>query len=267
VGRAVTNAAYIGYIVAGIGVGATIFVIGWRAEGRRIDARVAALMVAATASGVIGARLYALVEQGSRWALAATLEGGFRLPGGVVGLLVGFVICRRVFLADVPAGVIGDLGAIATQFGLAVARLGCLAAGCCFGTRCDLPWAIRFPRGTQAATVHVALGFISPGAAASLPVHPLQLYFLLLHCTVGLVLVRWARRKAYDGQLLLLGLLLSQGGKALLETVRQPIAGVPTAHLQIASALLAVAAGMALAFRQVWSAAACRRSGVGGTVG
>ena len=262
-----TSAAYVGFIGAGIAVGAAGFVIGWRGTGRRCDARMAALMLAVTVSGLIGARLYALVEQGWHWDLIATLEGGFRLPGGVIGLLVGLVIWRPLLVGDVSAGVIGDLGTIATQFGLAVVRLGCLAEGCCFGTRCDLPWALRFPHGTQAATVHVALGLIEPGAAASLPVHPLQLYFMALHCAVGLVLVWWARRKTYDGQVLLLGLVLGQGGKALLEAFRQPIPGVPTAHLQIASAALAVVAAVAMAIHPIRSAAACRRSGEGGVVG
>jgi hypothetical protein len=103
VGRAVTNAAYIGFIVAGIGVGATIFVIGWRAEGRRIDARVAALMVAATASGVIGARLYALVRAGL--AVGSGCDAGGRVsPAGRRGGLLDRVRhLSRVFLADVPA--------------------------------------------------------------------------------------------------------------------------------------------------------------------
>jgi phosphatidylglycerol:prolipoprotein diacylglycerol transferase len=256
----VTNAAYVGFIGAGIAVGAAVFVIGWRGAGRRCDARMAVLMLAVTVSGLIAARLYAVVEQGWRWDLIATIEGGFRLPGGVIGLLVGLVIWRRLLVGDISVGVIGDLGTIATQFGLAVVRLGCLAEGCCFGTRCDLPWAVRFPRGTQAATVHVARGLIEPGAAASLPVHPLQLYFMALHFAVGLVLVWWARRKTYDGQVLLLGLVLSQGGKALLEAFRQPIPGVPTAHLQVASAALAIAAAMAMAIHPIWSAAASHRT-------
>lgn len=259
------DAAYVGFIAAGIGVGAVAFAIGWRGAGLRCDARVGLLMAAEAASGVIGARLYALIEHGWWWDLAATLEGGFRLPGGVVGLLLGFVVWRPLFVADVPAGAVGDIGAVATQFGLAVMRLGCFAEGCCFGTRCDLPWPIRSPRGTRAATVHTALGLIGPGAATSLPVHPLQLYFLLLHGAVGLALVWWARRKAYDGQVLLLGLLLGQGGKALLESYRQPIPGVPTVHLQVASAALALAAGLALvgiALSRRRHAAASRRANV-----
>jgi phosphatidylglycerol---prolipoprotein diacylglyceryl transferase len=238
--------AYLGFVVAGAAVGALNFLLAWRRAGLPLGGRVVAFAGLTVAAGVAGARLYALVEQGWRWDLAASLDGGFRLPGGVVGLLVGLVAWRRLFVPEVPLGLIGDLGAIAVQFGLVVVRLGCLAAGCCFGTVCDLPWAIRFPRGTVAADVHASLGWIAPGDTTSLPVHPLQLYFLLLHLALGLFLLWFARRKAYDGQVLLLGLLLGQGGKALLESFRQPIAGMPARHLQLASALLAAAAAVAL---------------------
>jgi phosphatidylglycerol---prolipoprotein diacylglyceryl transferase len=237
---------YLGFIGAGLGVGIANFLLAWRRAGLPFGWRVLALVAATIASGLFGARAYALIEQGGRWDLIGTVDGGFRLPGGVIGLLIGLGLWRTFFLPGVRAGLIADLGAIASQFGLAVVRLGCLAAGCCFGTVSDLPWAIRFPLGTQAATVHLSLGLIGPGATASLAVHPLQIYFMLLHLAVGGLLLWFERRKAYDGQLLLLGLLLGQGGKALLEGFRQPIPGVPVLHLRVASAVLAAAAAVAL---------------------
>ncbi len=180
------------------------------------------------------------------WHLAAAAEGGFRLPGAVAGLLIGFVSGRGLFVRDVSLGVLADLGVVAAEFAFAVVRLGCLADGCCFGVVTDLPWAVRFPPGSQAATVHAALGLTRDVTAASLPVHPLQIYFLLLHVGIAGFLVWLRRHKRYDGQLLLLGVLLGQMGKAGLESFRQPIPGVPTAHLRVASLALAAAAVAAL---------------------
>jgi len=238
--------AYIGFILAGGIVAALNFLLAWRQAGMPIDRWVLAFAIATLASGLAGARVYALIEQGWRWDLAGTLAGGFRLPGGVIGALVGLVVGHTVFLPRVSLGLIGDLGAIALQFGLVVVRFGCLAAGCCFGTVRDLPWALSFPLGSEAADAHLSLGLIVPGDTASLPVHPLQIYFMLLHLAAGLFLLWLNRRKAYDGQVLLVSLLLVQGGKALLEGFRQPIPGAPTLHLQVTSGVLAATAAMTL---------------------
>jgi phosphatidylglycerol:prolipoprotein diacylglycerol transferase len=238
--------AYLRFVLAGAAVGAGNFLVAWRRAGLPLGWRVGTFLAGTTACGLTGARAYAVIEHGGGWTGTLGVEGGFRLPGAALGLLFGLVVWRAVLLPGIRLGVIGDLGAIAAQFGLAVVRLGCLAEGCCFGTVCDLPWAIRFPPGSPAAAAQMALGLISPADTATLPVHPLQLYFMLLHLALGGFLLWFERRKAYDGQLLLLALLLGDGGKALLEGFRQRIPGVPEQHLRIASAALSAAAALAL---------------------
>jgi len=194
-----------------------------------------------------GGRAYILLEQWRNGAVqSGWFDGGFRLPGAVVGLLVGLALGQRVFRPDVPLARVFDLGALAAPFALAFVRFGCLAAGCCFGTVSDLPWAMRFPRDTQAGAVHQALHLIGPGDLTTLPVHPLAVYFMLLHLVVGGFLLWFRRRQTYDGQLLLLCLVLGQGGKAVLETFRQPAPGAPALHLAIAGAMIAGAAAVGL---------------------
>jgi prolipoprotein diacylglyceryltransferase len=63
--------------------------------------------------------------------------------------------------------------------GYALVRVGCLIAGCDYGLPSALPWAVRFPSGSLAALDHARHGFV-PLGAASLPVHPTQLYESLL---------------------------------------------------------------------------------------
>jgi phosphatidylglycerol:prolipoprotein diacylglycerol transferase len=135
---------------------------------------------------------------------------------------------------------------VAAPFGLAIARLGCLAAGCCFGTVSSLPWAIRYPPGSLAANTHASLHLIGPDETFSLPVHPLQIYFLLAQVALGVFLLWFEPRKRYDGQVLLISLVLGQGAKAWLEGFRQPLPGVSTFHLFVSSAALAAAAAAAL---------------------
>jgi phosphatidylglycerol:prolipoprotein diacylglycerol transferase len=46
-------------------------------------------------------------------------------------------------------------------------RLGCLAAGCCYGKPADVPWAITFTNPLAASNVGTPLG---------IPLHPTQIY-------------------------------------------------------------------------------------------
>jgi phosphatidylglycerol---prolipoprotein diacylglyceryl transferase len=86
-------------------------------------------------------------------------QGGLVWYGGMIGvvcMLLAYTTWRRLNfwkLADIitlPAGL-----------GLAIGRIGCVLAGCCYGAVCHLPWAIHYPLS------HVTTG---------MPVHPVQLY-------------------------------------------------------------------------------------------
>ena len=125
-----------------------------------------------------------------------------------------FAYCR---LARLPFRRFADAIAIPSLAFMAVIRVGCFLAGCCFGdisghtsevarigdaavrlqvqtvgwlSRWEAPWAVRFPAGSFAQEQHVALGLIEPGAASSLPVHPVQLYETALVALLCLVLTR-----------------------------------------------------------------------------
>lgn len=60
------------------------------------------------------------------------------------------------------------MDALAPGIGLgeAIGRIGCLAAGCCYGAVCDLPWAISFSHPESLAPLFQ-------------PLHPTQLYHSL----------------------------------------------------------------------------------------
>jgi prolipoprotein diacylglyceryltransferase len=59
---------------------------------------------------------------------------------------------------------------------LGVSRLGCFAAGCDAGRVTDAAWAMRFGPHTATFRDHAARGLVLPTDAASLAVHPAQLY-------------------------------------------------------------------------------------------
>jgi phosphatidylglycerol---prolipoprotein diacylglyceryl transferase len=141
---------------------------------------------------------------------------------------------------------LGDALMPAVGVGAALLRLGCFAAGCCFGTPSRLPWAVRFPALSAAWLAQVRAGWITPKAPASLPVHPLQLYFMLLSLTAVAVALWLEPRKVYTGQVVLAFLTVDQLGKFGLEYFRQEeLPGLQVASLAIglvAAGTLAIAA-------------------------
>ena len=128
------------------------------------------------------AELLGAVIPGESIVAGTTLVAGhrFRLPVTATSvLLVLFLYCR---MARLSFSRFADVIAPGLLLGIAILRIGCFLAGCCFGhiveTRLHtgFPWAVRFPPGSFPYRQHVALGLIGPGATASLPVYPVQLY-------------------------------------------------------------------------------------------
>lgn len=96
--------------------------------------------------------------------LLGTLRSGFVFYGGFAGALAaGALMARRIRLPFWPAA---DYFGVALPLGHALGRLGCLAAGCCFGRMSSLPWAVRFTD-PESLVEEVLRG---------VPLHPVQLY-------------------------------------------------------------------------------------------
>ncbi len=91
-----------------------------------------------------------------------------------------------------------DLLAVPTLVGLAIQRVGCFLAGCCWGdTAVDgYPLAVAFPLGSFAWEQQLAAGLIEADALRSLPVHPTQLYEAALLVLLALFM-RW-EAKGWD---------------------------------------------------------------------
>jgi phosphatidylglycerol:prolipoprotein diacylglycerol transferase len=91
----------------------------------------------------------------------------------------------------------------------AVASIGCLEAGCDFGTPSRLPWAVIFNDPAAA-----------PGTPLGVPLHPTQLYTSLLQFLLLLVLLWLLHRPHHDGEILGTWLFLSGLSNSLLTYVR-----------------------------------------------
>lgn len=241
-----TLQAYPGIVALAVLVGVIAFAIAAHGEGLPVG-RVLLAQAGLAIAGLLAGRLHLLLEISGHWTWQHLFQPGYRQPGALLGVLLMLPVVRRLLLPGVPLGVLGDCLAVATPFALVVLRLGCFGIGCCFGTPTALPWGLRFPAGSPASEVHAAHGWIASAHAPSLPIHPLQLYFLVLSLGVGVLLLWLRRHKRYDGQVLLVFLTVHELGKFLLESFRQPLtASAPLSSVPFVSLGLALSAAALL---------------------
>ena len=146
--------------------------------------------------------------------------------GGLIfGVLSALAYAR---LARLELGNLLDVFAPGLALGLALGRVGCFMAGCCWGDLCvspdelsppeisqlrwqlqtlpflstpGFPLAVRFPPGAGAFEQHHKLGLIGDQAQSSRPVHPVQLYEAALALGLCLFLNRSFRRRVWPGQI------------------------------------------------------------------
>jgi hypothetical protein len=106
---------------------------------------------------------------------AGAMVGTALLPS-ILGVLTGGVVATllawRLLGARLPGVAPFVYGMLAI---VAVGRVGCLIAGCCFGHVTAVAWAVHYPVGSFAQVLHRELGLVG-AAAPSLPVHPVQAY-------------------------------------------------------------------------------------------
>ena len=152
------------------------------------------------------------------WRSLLLWEGGLVYYGGLFGgmaVLAMYLRARRI-----PVLRAFDVMAVYLPLGQAITRVGCFLNGCCYGTRCNLPWTVTFPPPSDAFLDHARDGLLPPGAVRSLPVHPTQLYMVAGLIVIVLVLDRILRRKPPTGSVALAYLACYGTLRFLIEFVR-----------------------------------------------
>ena len=146
------------------------------------------------------------------------LRYGFRIPGWILLLSATLpLICRRLRL---PTWRFADAICPAIGIGLVLDRTACLLNGCCYGRVSSVPWALTFPPASKVYEWQVRQHLITAAAARSLPVHPLQLYFLTMGLAVCVLSRYWLKTKQFDGEVWIKAYLLFFGTTFLLELLR-----------------------------------------------
>jgi phosphatidylglycerol:prolipoprotein diacylglycerol transferase len=167
-------------------------------------------------AALAGAKLMMLVvdagyywEHPRRILSLETLQAGGVFYGGLLGALA--VAAWYLRKTRLPALVVADAFAPAIALGHAIGRIGCFAAGCCWGTECHLPWAVTFTSMAASQLVGVPLG---------LPLHPTQLYESAAEFAIfGILYWRFGRPHG-RGDIISLYLMLYGAARFLVEFFR-----------------------------------------------
>ena len=142
----------------------------WRARKWGLDPnRVLDLGIYIIIAALVGAKLLLLVVDFDQFKDPRELLNLARLGGVFYGGLLLAVAVAFWYISRhrMPFWTTCDVFAPGIALGHVTGRLGCLAAGCCYGKPTDVPWGIVFTNPVAAANVGTPLG---------IPLHPTQLY-------------------------------------------------------------------------------------------
>ncbi len=196
--------------------------------------------------GILGAKLFMFlfdwrdyIRDPSQIFTLETLQAAGVFHGGFIAAFLLAVLYMRK--QQLPAFPTMDAFAPGIALGQAIGRLGCFAAGCCWGRECDLPWGVRF-RSNFAAPVPL-----------DKTLHPVQLYESAANLIIFGILYRRFRHTHRAGQVIGLYLVLYSTARFIIEFYReheQSLVGPFSLTQWIALGLLALGIGILIRQRR-----------------
>ncbi len=175
-----------------------LWVAGRQARRQGLDAaKLTDLAIYVLIAGLVGAKLLLLVTEWTYYSenpgeLFSILQSGGVFYGGLLGgLLVAWWYTQRHGIDGWRAA---DALVPGLAIGQAIGRLGCFAAGCCYGKPTDLPWGVTFTDIYAARAVGTPLDY---------SLHPTQIYESLFTLLIFFGLLLVSERKRFHGQVVL----------------------------------------------------------------
>ena len=206
--------------------------------------------IALVLAGIVGAKiLYIILDWRTGHAYGQNLREIFSLDtlqaGGVFsgGLLAAFIVSVW-FLRKrhMPALRTFDGFAPGLAMGHAIGRVGCFAAGCCYGKPTDHFWGVTFTNPLAAAITQTPL---------NVPLEPTQLIESAAELGIFFILTWMFARKKFDGQILGAYLFLYGVARFLIEFLRgDPGRGSVLGGLISGTQLIAI--GLVLTGGLIW---------------
>jgi phosphatidylglycerol:prolipoprotein diacylglycerol transferase len=182
---------------------------GARREGLPVEA-VLDLGFVAVLAAIVGSRLLYVLFNLSEY-LADPLRAFKIWEGGLVfhgGLLLAVPVCLyAVRRSNLPPWATADVFAPAIALGQAVGRIGCFAAGCCYGAPWDPPFCVTFTDPAALAPLNV-------------PLFPSQLFAFATGVAVYGLLVAYRPRRRAPGQVFWLYFVLASVARVAEDAFR-----------------------------------------------
>jgi phosphatidylglycerol:prolipoprotein diacylglycerol transferase len=164
----------------------------WRAKKRGLDAnRVLDLGIYIIIAALIGAKLLLLIvdfdqfrrDPAEIWTLLRS--GGVFYGGLILAVVVAF---WYIWKHNLPFWTTCDVFAPGIALGHVTGRLGCLAAGCCYGKPTDVGWGIVFTN---------PLAYANVGTPLNVPLHPTQIYEAAAELVILVLLLATEKKGRY----------------------------------------------------------------------
>jgi phosphatidylglycerol:prolipoprotein diacylglycerol transferase len=166
-------------------------------------------------AGILGAKVLMIAldptlrtHPSEIFSLSTLQSAGIFYGGLIAALITAFFYMRHIGL---PVLKTSDIFAPGLALGHGIGRLGCFAAGCCWGRPTKLPWAVTFTN-PDARAVGVPLG---------IPLHPTQLYETLAEIVICGALFLFVRRPHKNGAIIGGYLALYGVARFLVEFLRE----------------------------------------------
>lgn len=203
-----------GFLIA-IGFILSVLYIRWIGKKKGIEVnRLIDLAFGCLISGFVGARVLFII---TRWEyyqdhlleIFQVWEGGLVFYGGLI-LALAFAIWFGK-KHKLSFWVVSDMLVPGLVLSHAFGRLGCLAAGCCYGKPTDEPWGIEL----NSSLVDIAF--------RGIPLHPTQIYEASSLFIIFIVLVYLNFKKKFDGQVMLTYLITYPIVRSVIEVYRGDI--------------------------------------------
>ncbi len=191
------------------------FYIYWQA-GRKKMSQIAVLDIAmiGTIAGVIGARIFHILAEAPAyyWEKPVRVfyfwQGGFVGYGAFLGILISTLIYLK--LRKLPIKQYADLIALGCPLIVFFVRVGCIGAGCCYGTPTDF-------------FIHLTFNHPASDAGRELrgvALHATQIYDML-NAILTFFVIHWVdKRKKFHGQVLLTFFMTYAFLRILIEFLR-----------------------------------------------
>jgi len=203
--------------------------------------------IAVVLAGIIGSKLlYLLVDwtyytQHPREIFSlATLQAGGIFSGGLIGAFI--VAAWFLRKHHMPALATCDAFSPGLAMGHAIGRLGCFAAGCCYGKATDHFWGVTFNNPIAHELVGTPLGHA---------LEPTQLFESAVELCIFFLLTWMFNRKKFDGQIFGAYLFLYGIARFLLEFLRDD-PGRGSVFGGVLSGTQLIAIGLVLAGGIIW---------------